>query len=147
MVKEKILDNYVEPDATVEYLFVERAEKQVTPINDDQGYLMGFINLFYSGDCKNDSLQAFKEILTDSLNYSLKDSDYFKVKNVNFNEYKFGLVDPTQEIDEFAIMDEAFLEALKASWMNLVIVGKNFDLAQFKNHPIFLEWFDDYANR
>jgi hypothetical protein len=34
---DKILENYIEPDATVEYLFVEKAEEQVKVINDDQG--------------------------------------------------------------------------------------------------------------
>jgi hypothetical protein len=35
--KDKILENYVEPDIVVQYLFIERAENQIKAINDDQG--------------------------------------------------------------------------------------------------------------
>ncbi|HUY01260.1 MAG TPA: hypothetical protein VMV49_16990 [Candidatus Deferrimicrobium sp.] len=147
MAKEKILENYVEPDATGAYLFLERAQKQIKPINDDQGYMMGFFNLYYSGTFKNDSLKAFKNELLEELNYSLKTYEYFKVKTLNLLDYKFGLVDNTQEIHEFDVMDEIFFEELKDSWMNLIIVGKNFDLTQFKNQPLFLEWFKNYANK
>ena len=70
--KDENLDNYIEHDITIEYIFIERAEKQVKPINDDQGYLMGFLNMFISGKFKNDNLRAFKTRVLDELNYSVK---------------------------------------------------------------------------
>ena len=66
--KEKIMENYVEPDITVEYIFIENAIEQIKPINDDQGYLMGSFNLFISGQFKNNNLTAFKDLLLDEIN-------------------------------------------------------------------------------
>ena len=61
--EEKIIENYVEPDITIEYIFIEKAEKQIKPINDDQGYQMAFINIFISGNFANDNLEDFKTFL------------------------------------------------------------------------------------
>ena len=76
--EEKIIENYVESDVTVEYIFIEKAEEQIKPINDDQGYQMGFFNMFFSGTFKNDNLLAFKTQLLGELNYIAKPYDYFK---------------------------------------------------------------------
>ena len=73
--RDRILEKNVEPDITVEYIFIERAEKQVKPINDDQGYLMGFINIFISGRFKNDNVLAFK---TQILDITKKEQGPFK---------------------------------------------------------------------
>ncbi|GAH37388.1 unnamed protein product, partial [marine sediment metagenome] len=62
------MENYVEPDISIQYIFIESAEKQVKPINDDQSYLMGFINVFISGEFKNDNMFAFKTQLLNELN-------------------------------------------------------------------------------
>ena len=144
---EKILENYVEPDASVEYIFIEKVEKQINPINDDQGYIMAFINLFFTGEFKNDDAISFKNILEDELNFSVKDSDFFQNKSVDLTDYKFGLVDNEKNVTVFEVCDEKFYEALKASLRNLMIVGKNFDFERFKHHDIFNEWFDTYSNR
>jgi len=145
--REKIIENYIEPDITIEYIFIEKAEKQIKPINDDQGYLMGFLNLFISGQLKNDNLEAFKDFIVNELNYSLKTYEHFKSENVDLNYYKFGLVDNEKNIKEFDIMDDEFFNALISSHRNLMLVGKNFDLEKFKHHKIFHEWFDKYSNR
>jgi len=145
--RDKILENYVEPDITVEYIFIERAEKQIKPINDDQGYLMGFFNVFISGMFKNDNLPDFKTQLLDELNYSVKTYDHFKSEVIDLNEYKFGLVDNERIVKEFKIMDETFFKALMDSLRNLMIVGTNFNIEKFKTHEIFNEWFDNYTNR
>jgi len=145
--KEKILENYVEPDITIEYIFVEKADKQEKPINADQGYLMGFFNLFITGTFKNDNLKDFKAMLLNELNYSVKTYDHFKSERINLGDYKFGIVDNDRNVTEFNEMDEAFFQALLASLRNLMIVGKNFDIEKFKLHEIFNLWFDKYTNR
>ncbi|MFX0019231.1 MAG: hypothetical protein ACFFAK_03385 [Promethearchaeota archaeon] len=144
---EKILENYEEPDIAVEYIFIERAEEQIKPINEDQGYLMGFINIFISDTFKNDNLIAFKTQLLDELNYSVKTYDHFKSEAVDLNEYKFGLVDNHRNVIEFNVMNDAFFKALMDSLRNLMIVGNNFDIEKFKNHDIFYSWFDNYTNK
>jgi hypothetical protein len=145
--EEKILENYVEPDVVVEYLFVEKADRQIKIINDDQGYIMGFLNLNFTGDLANANLPAFKTELQDELNYSLQELYNSKEKSVNLADYVFYLIDNDQNSTKFTVMDETFFEALLAALRNLVIVGKNFDLNAFKGHSIFHEWFDKYSNR
>ncbi len=145
--KEKILENYVEPDITIEYIFIEIADEQIKPINDDQGYMMGFFNLFVTGNYKNDNLEAFKELLLFEFNYSVKTYDHFKSEQIALNEYKFALVDNNQNVTEFQVMDEAFFKALIASLRNLMIVGKNFNIENFKHHNLYIEWFDKYTNK
>ena len=145
--QDKVLEKNVEPDFTVEYIFIERAEKQVKPINDDQGYLMGFFNVFISGEFKNDNVLAFKTQLLNELNYSVKTYDHFKSEAIDLSEYKFGLVNNDRIVTEFTIMNEAFFKALMESLRNLMIVGANFNIEKFKAHEIFNQWFDNYTNR
>ncbi|MFW9948866.1 MAG: hypothetical protein ACFFKA_01915 [Candidatus Thorarchaeota archaeon] len=145
--REKILKNYVKPDIIVQYLFIERAEKQIKPINDDQGYQMGYFNILISGTFKNDNLLAFKTLLLDELKFSVKEYEVFKAESINLNEYKFGLVDNDRNIKEFNDMDESFFKALIDSLRNLIIVGNNFDVEKFKTHEIFNRWFDEFTNR
>ncbi|MFX1427898.1 MAG: hypothetical protein ACFFBE_15700 [Promethearchaeota archaeon] len=145
--KDKILENYVEPDIVIEYIFIERADKQIKPINDDQGYQMGFFNMFISGTFKNDNLLAFKTQLLNELNYCVKTYDHYKSESIDLNEYKFGLVDNDRNVIEFELMDEAFFKALMESLRNLMIVGTNFDIENFKTQEIFDEWFDNYTNK
>ena len=145
--KDKILENYVERDISIEYIFIERAEKQVKPINDDQGYLMGFFNVFISGEFKKDNVLAFKTQLLNELNYSMKTYDHFNSEAIDLSEYKFGLVNNDRIVTEFTIMNEAFFKALMESLRNLMIVGANFNIETFKTHEIFNQWFDNYTNR
>lgn len=144
---DNILENYVEPDAVIEYIFIERAEEQIEPINDDQGYLMGFFNIFFSGTFKNNNLTGFKNQIINELNYSLKTYDHFKSKSFDTTLYKFGLVDNERNITEFTEMSELFFKELIASLRNLMIVGNNFDIENFKRHHIFNQWFDTYTNK
>ncbi len=145
--KDNTLENYVEPDISIQYIFIERAKKQVKPINDDQGYLMGFFNVFISGEFKNDNVLAFKTQLLNELNYSVKTYDHFKLEAIDLSEYKFGLVNNDRIVTEFTIMNEAFFKALMESLRNLMIVGANFSIEKFKTHEIFNQWFDNYTNR
>lgn len=145
--KQKILEKYVEPDVIVQYIFIERVEEQISPINDDQGYQMGYLNIFFSGPFKNDNLLAFKTQILDELNYSIINYEHFKSKFVDLNEYKFGLVNNDKEVTEFNRMSEAFFKVLMDSLRNLMIVGKNFNIEKFKSHDIFNLWFDRYTNR
>ncbi|MFX0077569.1 MAG: hypothetical protein ACFE96_19155 [Candidatus Hermodarchaeota archaeon] len=145
--KDNILENYVEPDAVIEYIFIERAEEQSKPINDDQGYQMGFFNLFFSGTFKNNTLFAFKTQLIRELNYSLKTYDHFKSQTFDITLYKFGVVDNERNVTEFTEMNGASFKVLMNSLRNLMIVGKNFDVANFKRHELFNEWFDKYTNK
>ena len=145
--KQKVFENYVEPDITVEYIFIERVIEQNKSINDDQGYLMGFINIFISGTLKNNNLIAFKTQILDELNYSVKTYDHFKSETIDLTEYKFGLVDNDKKFTEFRVMDDVFFKALMDSLRNLMIVGTNFNIEKFKAHDIFNLWFDKYTNR
>ena len=145
--KEKILENYVELDFTIEYIFIEKAEEQIKPINDDQGYLMGFFNIFISGKLKNDNLIDFKQRVLQELNYCVKTYDHFKSEKIDLDNYKFGLVDNDKNVMDFNKMNDDFFKALLTSLRNLMIVGKNFDIEKFKTHEIFNLWFDKYTNR
>ena len=135
--KDNILENYVEPDISIQYIFIERAEKQVKPINDDQGYLLGFFNVFISGEFKNDNVLAFKTQLLNELNYCVKNYDHFTSEAIDLSEYKFGLVNNDRIVTEFTIMDEAFYKVLMDSLRNLMIVGANFNIEKFKTHELF----------
>ncbi|MFX1470285.1 MAG: hypothetical protein ACFFB8_16710 [Promethearchaeota archaeon] len=145
--EEKILEPYIEPDITIEYIFIEKADKQIKPINNDQGYLMGFFNLFITGTFKNDNLNDFKTMLLNELNYSVRTYDHFKSEKIDLDDYKFGLIDNDKNVTEFNEMDEEFFQALLASLRNLMIVGKNFNIEKFKFHEIFDRWFDKYTTR
>ncbi len=145
--EEKILENYVEPDITVEYIFIEKADTQIKPINDDQGYQMGFFSLFVSGELKNNNLSDFKKLLLDELNYSVKTYDYFKSNKISLGDYKFALVDNNKIVSEFTVLDENFFQALLASQRNLMIVGENFIIENFLRDSLFYEWFEEYTNR
>ena len=140
-------DNYIEPDITVEYIFIEKAEEQIKPINDDQGYQMGFFNLFVSGTFKNNSLTDFKKLILFELDFSVKEYEHFKSEKIDLSDYKFALVDNDKHITEFDTMNEDFFNALLVSLRNLMIVGKNFKIESFKRHELFDEWFDNYTNR
>jgi hypothetical protein len=143
--ENKILKNYKEPYITIEYLFIERANEQLKPINDDPGYQMGFFNIFISGTYKNDNVLAFKTRVIDELNYSLKTYDHFKSETIDLSNYKFGLVNNDREVIEFTAMDDVFFKVLMDSIRNLMIVGTNFEITKFKVHDIFNQWFDNYT--
>jgi hypothetical protein len=108
---------------------------------------MAYVYINFTGPFENNNLTAFKKFLQEELICSLQDLKNFTDKSINFDDYKFYLVDNDKNTIEFAVMDEIFYEALIASLRNLVIVGKNFDFEAFKDHRIFLEWFDKYSNK
>jgi len=137
------MENFESPDAKVEYLFIERVEKQEKTINDEQGYLIGFINLFF----KEVDYKSFKILIQDQLNLAVKYSDYFQNREINLDDYKFALVDNENNYQIFDVIDEFFYEALVASLRNLMIEGKNFDIEEFKYHDIFYDWYENYSNR
>ena len=137
------MKNFESPDAKVEYLFVERVEKQEKTINDEQGYLIGFINLFF----KKIDYKAFKTLVQEQLSLAVKYSDYFQNKEINLDDYQFVLVDNEKNFQVFDVIDEPFYDALVASLRNLLIVGKNFDVVDFKYHDIFYDWYENYSNR
>jgi len=137
------MENFESPDAKVEYLFIQRVEKQEKTINDEQGYLIGFINLFF----KEVDYKSFKILIQDQLNLAVKYSDYFQNREINLDDYKFALVDNENNYQIFDVIDEFFYEALVASLRNLMIEGKNFDIEEFKYHDIFYDWYENYSNR
>ncbi len=141
------MKNYVDADAAVEYLFVEKADKQVKVINDVQGYIMGYQNLYLSGPHANITWEKFRAEFLEELDWSVQNEPYFTGKPLNIADYKFALIDNEQNSTEFTILDERFFDALMESLRNLVIVGENFDLESFKQHQIFQEWFNNHTNR
>ncbi len=144
---EKALDNYIEPIATVEYLFIEWADKQVKVLNDDQGWLSGYFNIFNKGTDANDNLTAFKNLVIKELNYILKEYENFNEKEFVHNNYVFYLVENGQFAKEFAQLDELFYAALRSSSHNLMIVGKNFDVQAFSDNEIFHTWVREFCHK
>jgi hypothetical protein len=147
MDKEKILRNFEEPEKTIEYLFIEKAKKQKDVLNKDQGYLYAYNGLYKSDAAKGDELETLKAALLKELNYCVKSYKNFHIKSVDFNEYKFGLVDIEKNITVFEQFDSIFFKALKESLGNLIITGKNFDLIGFKTHKVYAEWVQKYQNK
>ncbi|TXT65813.1 MAG: hypothetical protein BAJALOKI1v1_380021 [Promethearchaeota archaeon] len=144
--QEHIIENYISPDAIVDYLFIEKVEEQHKLINDDQGYQMGFFNLFFTGSTKNYELNIFKKQLAEELDTSLKTYDRFQNTHFIIEHYKFGFVDNDKQISLFREMDEEFFEYFKRTLRNLLIIGQNFDIERFQHHEIFNYWFDEYSN-
>ena len=93
------------------------------------------------------NLTAFKDLLLDEINYSVKTYDHFKSERVDLKDYKFGIVDNEKNVKVFDLMDEEFFNTLISSIRNLMIVGKNFDIEKFKEHQLFDKWFDKFSNR
>jgi len=144
---KNLLKNVRTSDLTVEYLFIENAEKQIKPINDDQGYVMGFINFFFDEGPSRDLLTYFQTTLLDELTYTAKYEEYFKKKSVNLDEYKFGIVDEMMNVKEYPILNSSCFAELLTSSKNLLIAGKNFSFDEFKAHEIFKVWFEKYCNK
>ncbi len=143
---KNIREKYIEPIATVEYLFIERADEQVKPINDDQGWLSGYFNIFNSGKDANDNLNDFKKLVVSELDYILKEYENFTEKTFILEKYVFYLVEKGQFAKEFSTFDELFYAALRSSSHNLMIVGNNFDVQAFSDHEIFRTWIKEYCH-
>ncbi len=139
-------EKFVEPVATVEYLFVERAETQVKPLNDDQGWIGGFFNIFNSGADANDNPNEFKKLVVGELNSILVEYENFNEKTFVPEDYLFYLVENGNIAKEFSEFDEKFYAALRSSSHNLLIVGKNFDVQAFTGHEIFRTWVKEYCH-
>ena len=144
---EEILKKAKKADLTVEYLFIEKAKIQEKVINDDQAYTMAFINFFLDKGEKRDSFIYFKELLNDELNFTIKSYDYFNIDNLNFEEYKYGIVDKKKKIKEYSSLNRKCFNELINTSRNLLIVGNNFDIEKFKEHEIFNEWFQKFCNK
>jgi len=134
-------------DRKVQFLLIENVEEQIKPINDDQANHIGSLNLFYSRSFANASLSIFKDFALYEFEEIMKKNDSFKSKKFQEEDYKFALVDINKEITEYDAFDEVFFEVFMDSLMNIMIVGKNFDIEKFKQHVIFIEWFDNKANK
>jgi hypothetical protein len=139
-------DEYVEPIATVEYLFIERVDKQVKYINDNQGWISGFFKIFNRGKDTNDNLSAFKSLVVQELNYILNEYENFNEREFVLENYVFYLVEKGTFAKEFAQFDDSFYAALRSSSHNLMIVGKNFDVQAFSEHEIFRTWVKEFCH-
>jgi hypothetical protein len=131
----------------VEYLFIEYAEEQVKPINDDQGYQYGFINVLRSDFTRNDSLVAFRDFLFDDLNFSARTYEHFKKKSVKLTDYKFAIVESSGKITEYVAIDAKMANELGKAARGLMIVGKNLDLHAVQETATFRTWFETYVKR
>jgi len=131
----------------VEYLFIEYAEEQVKPINDDQGYQYGFINVLRSDFTRNDSLAAFRDFLFDDLNFSARTYEHFKKKSVKLTDYKFAIVESSGKITEYGAIDAKMANELGKAARGLIIVGKNLDLHAVQETATFRTWFETYVKR
>ncbi len=143
---KNVRENYIEPVATVEYLFIERADEQVKPLNDYQGWISGYFNIFSSGKDANDNLNDFKKLVVSELNYILNEYENFNEKEFIPEKYVFYLVENGKFVKEFIQIDDVFYTALRASSHNLMIVGTNFDVQAFSEHEIFRTWVKEYCH-
>ncbi len=143
---KNVRENYIEPVATVEYLFIERADEQVKPLNDDQGWISGYFNIFSSGKDANDNLNDFKKLVVSELNYILNEYENFNEKEFIPEKHVFYLVENGKFVKEFIQIDDVFYTALRASSHNLMIVGTNFDVQAFSEHEIFRTWVKEYCH-
>ncbi|OLS14828.1 MAG: hypothetical protein RBG13Loki_1587 [Promethearchaeota archaeon CR_4] len=139
-------ENYVKMEATVEYLFIEYREMQEKPINSDQAWICGFINIFRNSEDFNDDIADFKKMLVEEFGYIVLTYDYFTRKTFSLEQYKFILVEEGKITREFQQSNEEFYDALRSSSHNLMIVGKNFDAQAFTQHRIFRGWVEEYCN-
>ena len=130
-----------------EYLFIEYAEKQAKPMNDDQGWQCGFINVPESDFTQKDSFAAFRDFLLDELSFSARTYDHFKRKSVELTDYKFAIVESSGNITEYAAIDAKMLNELGKAARGLMIVGKNLDLHAVQETATFRTWFDTYVKR
>ncbi|NHI91245.1 MAG: hypothetical protein EAX96_01995 [Candidatus Lokiarchaeota archaeon] len=144
---EQILKKAEKADLTVEYLFIEKAEKQEKLINDNQAYSMGFINFFKVKGETRDSFIYFKELLEDELNYTCKSYDHFNVKSFFLNDYKYIVVDKNKKMKSYSVFNRKCFNNLLKTSRNLLIVGKNFNFEHFKQNGIFNEWFEKFCNK
>jgi len=143
---DKSNENYIEPDTTVEYLFIEYTEKQAKPINEDQGWVCGFINIFRNPRDFNDDLTDFKNVILEELGNIVSTYENFNVKQFDLEQYKFVLVENGKIGREFQCLGEDFYTMLRTSSHNLMIVGKNLDVGAFIQHELFQKWVEEYCN-
>ncbi|MHA1972905.1 MAG: hypothetical protein ACTSW1_07925 [Candidatus Hodarchaeales archaeon] len=141
-IKEHITENFIKEDGRIEYLFIERVESQEKNINDDQGYIYGFFNVF-----KGENIEEFKEMLSKELNSIVTTYNYFKTKNVDLNDYKFAIIDENKNLNQFTSFNDQFFEKLVNSFMNLLIVGDNFNIEDIKELRLFNDWFAKYCHK
>ncbi len=144
---KNVRENYIEPVATVEYLFVEHADKQLTLINQDQGWISGYFNIFGKGSQDfNDNWTEFEKLVVSELNYIVAEYENFNEKAFDPEKYVFYLVENGKFAKEFPNFDEVLYTALRSSSHNLMIVGKNFDVQAFADHEIFRTWVKEYCH-
>jgi hypothetical protein len=142
---KRILRNSQPEHVIVEYLFIEYAEEQAKPVNDDQGYQYGFINTLKSDFTRSDSLAEFRDFLFDDLSFSARTYDHFKRKSVELTDYKFAVVESSGKITEYAAIDAKMMNELGKAARGLMIVGKNLDLHAVQETATFRTWFDTYV--
>ncbi len=137
---------FIEAVATIEYLFIEHADKQANPINANQGWISGYFNIFNSGKDFNDNWVEFKKLVVSELNYILTEYENFTEKAFDPENYVCYLVENGKFAKEFPNFDENFYKTLRSSSHNLMIVGKNFDVQAFADHEIFRTWVKEYCH-
>jgi hypothetical protein len=130
---------------TVEYLFVEYAERQVAPINDDQGWQCGFMDVPKSDFEAPDSFAVFRDFLLDELNYCAKTCEQFKRKSVQPTDYRFAVVDANGRTTTSTALDAKLMKALRQGARGLMIIGRNMDLHAFQGTDVFRNWFETYV--
>lgn len=131
----------------VEYLFIEYAERQVKPMNDDQGWQCGFINVPKSDFAQKDSVAEFRDFVLDELNFSARTYEQFKRKSVVLKDYKFAVVEPSGLMREYATLGAKLMKDLGKGARGLMVVGRNLDLHAIQETDVFHKWFETYVKR
>jgi hypothetical protein len=135
----KIENNQLLPDKTVEYFFLERSDKGDDIINPDQGYLFGIVNIFSTGDFPNHTSPQFLTDLSSELKFAMKSYDIFKNKQLSLTDYHFGIVADDQ-LQVFAEFNDECMDLLLKTDGRLIIAGETFRFEEFLSHTLFLNW-------
>ena len=152
MSNDKIPTTNAEPDAILEYFFVDKDFDQEDPVKYKKGTFYDSIDLFFTGKNKNADLATFRNLLPLKVRARADELIYFEDRAIDLRDYKYGVIDEDKKITEFDSIDENFFNALKKT-LKLIIFGKDFDLERFKTHKVFEDFYKingnekmDYSN-
>ena len=129
-----------EPDAYIEYLFVEKEFDLDAPVIYNQGFFYGDISLIFTRPLKKDDFTLFLNIFTEEFNKRASELTYFEGKIIDLSEYKFVIFDKDKNLTIFEAITSSFFKALRAS-QKFMIVGKELDFEKFKTHKIFDDFY------
>ena len=129
-----------EPNAFIEYLFVEKELDLDAPVILNQGFFYDDFGLIFTEPLKKDTSSLFITIFTEAFNKRKSELTYFEGKTIDLSEYKFVIIDKDKKVTVFKEINTSFFKKLLVS-LKFMIIGKEMDLEKFKNHKIFDDFY------